>query len=206
MLKLPAFTFLNGPPRSGKSTLADMIDRQDISMCRMSFAEPLRGALLGTFHPDRFSDMLQLNLRDPATKAQTIHGTTWTNEQFLIDYGTWLKSKTNEYILGDLAKQAIVHTDYYTRYVFDDCRTIGDVAPFINSYGASECLLVHVERRGAVWRPGDVGGSLLSLPGIRHIVVQNNSTPSDMLKQFELLTGSPAAKPPDPATTTTDQL
>ena len=205
MIKLPSFTFLNAPPRSGKSTLADFLDQQDESLMRISFAEPLRGALLGTFYPDRYSDVVALNFRDPSIKTQPIPAAPkWTNEQFLIDYGAWLKSKTNDFILGDLAKRTIEqYGEYYSRFVFDDARTLGDISPFINAYGAAECLLVHIERRGAEWRPGDIGGSLLTLPGIRHIVVSNNSTPDDMLKQFHLLTGSPK---PQAAPPTKDDL
>lgn len=192
MIKLPMFTFLNAPPRSGKSTLAGLLDGQDLSMARCSFADPLRGALLATFYPHELGDVVSIDLRDPATKSLSIPGAgNWTNEQFLIDFSIWLKAKTNEYILGDLAKRCVVDLqDYYTRFLFDDCRTIGDIAPFINSFGASECLLIHIERTGAAFRSGDVGGLLQSLPGVRHIALLNNGKPEDMLRQLAALTGS----------------
>jgi hypothetical protein len=191
MIKLPAFTFLNAPPRSGKSTLAELLEEQDRSLVRVSFGEPLRLALCATFYPDQLGDAQSLDLRSPTVKAKGIPiNPRWTNEQFLIDYGTFLKAKTNENVLGDLAKKNIEKlNEYYSRFVFDDARTTGDVAPFINGYGASECLFIHLERNGALWRDGDIRGPLESLPGVRHIRLINNSEPEHMLKQLALLLG-----------------
>jgi len=186
MIRLPTFTFINAPSRSGKTTLAHLIDQQDQGLAVCSFADPLRAALTITFYPEEFGDSTSLNLRDPATKLKHIPLTKWTNEQFLIDYSNFLKAKTNEFILGDLAKSNVeAIRDGYSRFLFDDARTIGDVAPFINAYGAGECLLLHIDRQGAAWRPGDVGGSLLTLPAVRHFVVTNNGDPDNMLKQLE---------------------
>jgi len=186
MIRLPTFTFINAPSRSGKTTLARLLDQQDQGLAVCSFADPLRGALIMTFYPGEFGDSPSLNLRDPATKLKQIPLTNWTNEQFLIDYGNFLKAKTNEFILGDLAKSNVeAIRDGYSRFLFDDARTIGDIAPFINAYSAGECLLLHIERKGAAWRTGDVGGSLLTLPAVRHFVVVNNGDPNDMLKQLD---------------------
>ena len=188
MIRLPAFTFINAPPRSGKSTLAQLLSEQDHSLAPSSFTDPLRAALIATFYPEEFGDSQTMNFYELSTQTKHIPLTKWTNEQFLADYDAFLKAKTNEFILGDLAKWNVERIrDAYSRFLFDDTRTIGDVAPFINGYGASECLLIHIERTGSAWRPGDVGGSLLTLPGIRHFVVSNNGEPSAMLKQLESL-------------------
>lgn len=194
MIRLPAFTFLNAPPRSGKSTLATLLEEQDQSLVRISFAEPLRSVLISLFYPEELGDAQSKDFRDPAVKAQGIPLTpSWTNEQFLIDFYRWLESKTNEHILGDIAKRHISKlAEYYSRFVFDDARTVGDVAPFINAFGADECLMIHIDRLGALWRPGDVGGWLENLPGIQHARVINNTDPEYMLKQLELLLGGKA--------------
>jgi hypothetical protein len=198
MIQLPSFTFLNAPPRSGKSTLAHLLDMQDVALVHCSFAEPLRNALFGTFYPGELGDSQTMDLRDPATKIKPVPCVpSWTNEQFLIDYGTWLKSKTNEFILGDLAKAHIQRImDYYIRFVYDDARTMGDIAPFINAFGVDNCALIHIERLGATWRTGDVGGDLLHLPAIRHVMLTNNGKPEAMLGQLAVLMGGSAPSAP----------
>ena len=64
---------------------------------------------------------------------------------------------------------------------------MGDVAPFINAFGADNCLLVHIERAAAGYRPTEIHDDLESLPEIRHLKLINNSDPEAMLRQLALL-------------------
>lgn len=199
MIKLPTFTFLSGLAGSGKTKLSELLMEQDNGMTTVSFATPLREALLGTFHPLRSPDHLTFDLRDESTKSAPLpFAPNWTHRQFMIEYATWLKARTSDCIFGDIAKSLVeVYRDYYVRFVFDDARTVGDVSPFINGYGTNECLLIQVERRGVVRNTGDVGsdGALFRLPGIKKLVVPNNEEPEKMLEFMENTLGGTRATP-----------
>jgi hypothetical protein len=198
MIKLPQFTFLTGPACSGKTTLSQLLMEQDNGMTTISFATPLREALFATFHMD--SPDNRIDLRQEAIKAAPLPLVpNWTHRQFLIDYANFLKSKTSDCFLGDLAKHYVDrYKDYYTRFVFDDARTMGDVSPFINGYGTNECLLIRVERRGIVHKPGDVGADdiLMKLPGIKKLIVPNNEEPEKMLDFMAATLGGHALRGP----------
>lgn len=196
MIKLPAYTFLNAPAGSGKTTLAQLLSEQDQGLIHLSFAAPLRMALLATFYPEELP-MGGLNLQDQTVKKRPIVGTNYPHERFLIDYGNWLKEKTNAHIIGDLGKRAVDSVrSYYTRFLFDDARIVADIAPFINAFGAEECMLIHIERRDAPGRAGDVGDTaILDLPGIRHVRIPNNGSVLEMLFFLQKLLGGTVEGP-----------
>jgi hypothetical protein len=203
MIRLPTFTFLNGPAGVGKTTLADLLTKQDVSMEWLSFATPLREALRAIFY---YNDP-HIDLRDPLIKTKPIPlcPPFWTHRKFMIDLADWLRQSTNDRLLGDIAKRAVERSlDYFSRFIFDDARTIGDVAPFIDGYGSENCLLILLERRGVTHLPGDVGSDsqLAKLPGIQRIVLSNNDEPEKMLDSLAILTSS--IRPPKPRPTIAD--
>lgn len=189
MVKLPTFTFICGHAGSGKSTLAQLLSDQDPGLVPISFAEPLYDTMAATFYP---GTMDTAKFKEPPIKAAMIpFSPKCTHRQFLIEYGNFLKSLTNKRIFGDLAKRRWEDCcDAFPRAVFDDARLIDDVAPFIESYGSSECLIVLVERPGVNATPGDIGADLpvAKMVGIRRVSINNNSIPEKMLdKLLDLL-------------------
>jgi hypothetical protein len=174
MIRLPPFTFLSGPPGCGKTTIATALSATDPNMSHCSIAEPIRMALLSTFHPDQMTQ--GLDLRDGGIKASLIPGTGITYRQWMTSFSEFMKSMCGKQIFGDLAKRSIEElTMYYDRFIFDDARFIDEIRPFANAYGGDKILIVHINRNGATWG-SDLHTDLTKIIGVRHVGLNNNGT------------------------------
>ncbi len=192
MIHLPTFTFLNGPNGSGKTSIAHALCDADSGLCHMSFADPIRMALLTTFYPDAYFDN-SMDLRDEAIKRTKIPGTNHTNRDFMLAYGQWLRSTFSPYILADLARRRCeTLRPHWPRFIFDDCRFPEEPAPFSLAYGTDECLVITIDRKGCSWS-GDreIGQSLIRLPGVAHAALSNNSTIENALSIIETALRAP---------------
>jgi hypothetical protein len=192
MIRLPTYTFLNGPNGCGKSTLASLLTDRDTGLCHCSFASPIRMALMATFYPDKIFSP-DIDLRNEATKASLIPGTNVTHRRFMIEFGKWMRSALfNPYIFADIAKrQCESLSDAWPRFIFDDCRFPEEPAPFSLAYGEKNLLIITIERQGTGFNlPHNVGESLLRLPGASHVALSNNRRPEDMLSTLESVLGT----------------
>lgn len=189
MIRLPQFVFLNGPARSGKSTIARALAEQDKNLSVCSFAEPIRMALLSTFHPEQMTQ--GIDLRDGAVKASLIPGTGVTYRQWMVAYSEqFMKPLFGKQIFGDLAKRFVEDlTMYYDRFVFDDARFEDEIRPFANAFGGQNILIVRVERSGASWSNEPSGSDLTKVIGVHHAAIVNNGTPQDSLSMLALALG-----------------
>lgn len=190
MIRLPTFTFLNGPNGSGKTTLATALCEQDSGLCHCSFAEPIRLALTATFHPHAMFDG-SLDLRDEVIKASPIRGTNRTHRDWMIEFGKWMKGYFNPYIFADLARQNCDRlSPHWPRFVFDDCRFPEEPSPFSLAYGSDSCLVISIDRDGCSWTgSAEVGQSLIRLPGVSHVALSNNRSIPDALATLETVLG-----------------
>lgn len=193
ILRLPPFTFINGPFGVGKTTLANLLIAQDPSAVRVSFAEPIRMALYATFYPDNPLD--PPDLMDGAVKASPIPGTAVTHREWMIRYSSFMKETFNKHIFGELARRTCERLEeYYCRFVFDDCRYIDELSPISLAYGKEACLLIHLERTGHSWADEKfdsakthVPSDYLNYPGASHIILSNNGPLSDLLPRLATL-------------------
>jgi len=184
MIRLPQFIFLNGPAGSGKSTIARALAAQDANLSVCSFAEPIRMALLSTFHPEQMTQ--GIDLRDGAVKASLIPSTGITYRQWMVAFSeSFMKPLLGKQIFGDLAKRFVEDlTMYYDRFCFDDSRFEEEIRPFALAFGGHNILIVRVEREGASWSNEPSGSDLTQMIGVHHAAIVNNSTPEAALDQL----------------------
>lgn len=189
MIRLPPFVFLNGPSGSGKSTIAKELATHDPNLSICSFAEPIRMALLSTFHPEQMTE--GLDLRDGAVKASLIPGTGVTYRQWMVAFSeTFMKPLFGKQIFGDLAKrQTETLSRYYDRFVFDDSRFESEIRPFALAFGGQNILIVRVERTGASWSNEPSGSDLTTMIGVHHAAVINNGTPQQAVEMLAAALG-----------------
>lgn len=191
MIPLPTFTFIFGPSGSGKTELQRQLCSQDSALAPISFAEPLRAALLATYYPDEVFRPSGLDLRQAEAKTRHIPGVGKSNKDFLIQYGRFLRQFAGPHCLGQPALNtatSLIRSYNATRVVFDDARMFGDVQPFLSTHQNNDSLLLVLSRTGASWQSGDNMEDLLQLP-IRKVALTNNGAPADMLKQLDRLLG-----------------
>lgn len=196
MIRLAPFTFLNGPNGVGKTTIAERLLGEDAGLMMVGFAEPIRMALLATFYPDQLT--FGINLRDSKVKESLIPGTGITHRKWMISYGQWLRELLGPNIYGDLAKRTVeANVKYFDRYIFEDTRFIGDLAPFVNAFGGRSCLIVHVRRHGFDFTGADQIGGYLTVPGVRHVSVDNNGSIDDAMQKLAAALHQTYKKPRD---------
>jgi len=194
-LKLPTFVFINAPAGAGKTTLQRLICEQDNSAIAISFAEPLRMALLGTFYPEQI--FLGLDLRLEAEKQKPLEGSNISRRQWMISYNEFLEARFGPNVLGDLARRTIERSRQLEgqRFIFDDARRVGNVKPFGLAYGPQNCLLISIERSGCSWA-GD-NGSWLKGNYIREVRVTNRD--GEAAKMLDQLAANLGTYGPPPA-------
>lgn len=194
MIKFPRFTFIAGPPESGRSTLRALLQKQDPGLCPMGFLDAPRRALFATHYP-HIVGTEELNLGDITVLRTNVPGTAISHRDWLGSFTAWLTTRLGPQILGDLAKREVeVLKDYWPRFLFEDLSTLDDLQPFVSAYGSSEILIIHLQRSAS---RGEVPASLFAPYLGRHIGLNNNSTPSAMIDRLTELCGSTPTLPID---------
>lgn len=195
-LSLPKYTFLRGPNGAGKSTLAELLCDQDSDLMRVSFAEPIRNALLGTFYPDEIFGPSTIDLRDGETKKRPLPvqdaRTKEANKthpyiirQWMIDFSLWMKFSHGEDVFGQLALNTCKRNEaFYSRFVFDDCRFKEEISPLIQDADPSLCLSITIQRADCVH---DAGLDTKPLLGVRNLFIKNDGSPIQMLEALTSL-------------------
>lgn len=193
------FIFLNGPPHSGKSTLADLIVTRGLmhrspnhrTPLRLSFIEPGWLSLLATYYPDHlFTDVVMLDDKEKArlkenplpisSKGGPISGREW-----LIRYADFLISLHGPEILGTLSLQTCIENEYWHDvFVFDGARFIHDLRPFVRLRGPRSCVLVSLHRKGTSWSNDNGYYIQHQSESIPHFSLDNDSTLDALYEDF----------------------
>lgn len=192
VIPLPQFTFVTGPKESGKTTLIELLRKQDPSLCVIAFAEPIRMALMGAFYPDALLDC-SIDPREQSFKNTPIpslfkNNKPVTSRDWMIDFGRWMRLTYGPDVFSNICERTWQEqSHFYSRAIFDGTRTKDDLAAF-RPKGVQNILIIHLSRDGADWG-SDIHEDLFGAPG-KHFAMQNDGPPEQMLtklRQFLLL-------------------
>lgn len=148
---VPPVIFINGPPRSGKDTLADHIVRTNPGFKKVKFAQVLKErthALYG--HPDLPHDWFEETKDVPnAIFLGQTPRQAYINVSEKLMKPIHGKEVFGELLLAELVKQA----DGVKAFVVSDSGFADEAFPVIRWVGGSNCILVriHAEKRGCTF-------------------------------------------------------
>lgn len=193
-INLPTMLFLNGPPRSGKTTLSQLLSEQQPSIWTESFMEPIRQALLSIYFPNEVVSP-GFSLRDPEIKAKSLYEyaglitepdrdpadiPSATIRDAMVTLAESQRSQFGEDIFGRLAlKRCADQRNWYSHFIIDDAGYSEEAKFIVNQIGAKNCALVRIHRAGFEFR-GD-NRNYLSLFEVRTIDLHNDGPPDRML-------------------------
>lgn len=199
MIQLPLFTFINGPPGSGKDTLAKLLCGAVTGSYIESFAEPIRAMIYNVFFPNEGPINYNFDLRDAEVKARQmpfLHPRTddysliISIRDAMIDFSeSWMKPNFGPDIFGRLlwrrAEEQMMFSDHF---IIPDSGFVPEAQFIIEQVGAHRCLLLHLSRAGTSFI-GD-SRSYIDLPEVRTIDLDNNGRPSAMIDYLQLVLGT----------------
>lgn len=165
--------FLNGPPKSGKDTLAKYIVRTTPGFRLVKFAKILKSrthALYGC--SDLPHDFFEKSKDEP---NPTFHGLT-PRQAYINVSERLMKPSHGTQIYGDmLVKELLADRNSVRGYVISDSGFEDEAAPVIKAFGADNCLLIKIvaNKRGCSFI-GD-SRSYIELP-IETLTLYNNGT------------------------------
>jgi hypothetical protein len=193
MLDLPHIIFLNGPPESGKSTLAHMILNQDQSSYIEAFAEPLRQMVYTTFFPEEGPIDYSIELHDHQTKRENMYLKAKLDfedrdlsdlpnldiRDTMIGFADYLRASFGQDILGRLLFKRIVDlTMYHSHFLIEDTYFPEEAKFLVNRVGPSACHLIRIHRAGTEFKRD--GRNYISLPEVQTLDIHNDGTPEQM--------------------------
>lgn len=205
-LSLPRFVFINGPARSGKSTLAKLICDSNPSAWRESFAEPIREMLRAVFFPE---DSLiegpdRIDFRDGAIKKQAIlklAGIPLPEDvgiaqhyipvrQVMIDFSeTFMKPRFGVDIFGRLLwKRCEEQSHWYSSFIIDDSGFESEARFIASQVGPERCYLIRLHRKGHDFA-GD-SRSYIDLSPVPFMDLVNDGAAAEMLHALQLEFGT----------------
>jgi len=191
MINLPLITFINGAPQCGKSTLMRLLQKNVAAwgICPMSFKSPAQRALIST-HYARVSEYGLINLEDISVRKKAIDSTGITHEEWIDSFIRWMKQRVGAGALGDILRREILDLkDSWRFFLLDDLWTEDDARPIAQAFGRENCLIIHLRRHGCTWA-GGLGDDVMGLHLARHIGIDNNGKPEDMLDRLEQILGT----------------
>lgn len=193
MITLPKYTFINGPPGSGKSSLAALLCNNDRTVWRESFAQPIRDMMYAVFFPEEGPISFSFDLRDMSAK-QALHpyakDAIHTNRSVMISFSeNWMKPAFGNDIFGRLCYARCKEQElFYDRFVIDDSGFAHETEYIISQVGAENCLLIHLNRPGCDFA-GD-SRSYIDLPISSITLVNDGPKPESMLDALQLELGN----------------
>lgn len=193
---IPRYIFLNGPPESGKDTLAKLLVDRLPSATIFGFADPIRAALLATFHPNEIADLVTIDLKDSRVKRQllpvfdsglpldigTQNATTY--REWMIAYSEqFMKPLLGEDIFARLAYRTILDNSlYWNHFIFSDCGFSIELEYLVRHLPKEEIAICHIRREGCSWDSRGYVDKVL--PDHEHLWIDNNGAPEAMVEQF----------------------
>jgi hypothetical protein len=193
-LDLPHIIFLNGPPGSGKKTLANLITTNDSNTYLETFGDPLRQMVYTTFFPEEGPIDYSLDLFDPTIKNENLFLKAKLDfedrdladipnldiRDTMIGFADYLRTSFGPDLLGRLLFKRIVdQTMYYHHFVITDTY-FPEEAKFIASrVGPDQCHLIRIHRAGCEFRRD--GRNYISLPEVQTLDIHNDGAPDQML-------------------------
>lgn len=185
-MKLPPYIFIIGPQGAGCKTFAEQLYNQDRTRVVCSFNEPIHEATLAVFYPEHL--MQDISLTDPAQLAALAPFTSQTIATWLDSLKKLIRSYSST-LLGDLLKKRLnLARGAFSSYLILDAEQTDDIRPFVNGYGAENCLIVLIERPGLPITDMTKVFHNTFLP--TYIVRNPEGDPSAMLAAFEAKFGA----------------
>jgi len=142
-------TILNGPPRSGKNTLADGV--QDSNLRQLSFAAPIKNALKAFFNltPEEFRKF-DNELKDIV--QERLFGMSW--RQWCMKFSEeFIKPNLGKRVFGDLLTHNIEQLSKdeefpVTEFIISDSGFDEEVKPLIEKFGKDSITIIKLKRDG----------------------------------------------------------
>ena len=176
MITQKTIVLVNGPPRSGKDTVANLLANHGYQP--LKFAGSLKAGLAG---------LLGLSIEEYLeyfeTDAKAENGGPFedlTPRQALIDLSEeYMKPRFGQDIFGKVA--ANVAFEVEGDVVFSDCGFDAEVIPVVHFFGAENCRVIRLAREGCNW-DGDSRTYLnpYLFKGVKFDWVRNNGTVADL--------------------------
>lgn len=151
---------LNGPPSSGKDTVALWLGKyyydNGFNVITEKFAKPLKGMAAGLFGWEVSSPEYDYYFETREGKAEIIPGTDITYRQLLIDISEdFIKPRFGKEAFGKLMVQRIIdkiskgsNLEYV---VISDCGFIEEVRPLLDYFDPFNIHVIHLYRDGATF-------------------------------------------------------
>lgn len=192
-LTLPKYTFISGPPESGKSTLAKLIVENTDSTWKDSFAQPIRDMIYSVFYPEEGPISFSFDLRDADAKARSFTFakppistlSPLTNRDVMISFAQkWMKPMFGEDIFGRLLHaRCLAQEDFYSKFVIDDAGFLDELKYIVDQEGFEHCLLIQLYRDGCTFTKDSRG--YLYPTWMQVIELENNNAEEDLLDALE---------------------
>lgn len=197
MLNLPTFLFINGPPGSGKDTLAGLIVKTCPSAFLEGFAEPIRAMIYSVFFPNEGPIDYSIDLRDQKVKAssmpfqfpnqENIPGYTVRDEMIAFSE-QYMKRRYGPQIFGRLLWERCKEQMMFSQsFVISDSGFTPEARFIIDQVGTDNCILIRLHREGCSYA-GDSRG-YIDLP-ITTYDITNDGAPEAMLSALQLHLGN----------------
>lgn len=172
---------LNGPPRSGKDTIAEMLVT-DLGAEHWKLAKELKERCHGAYRLDKPADAFEAVKDLP---SGLFLGLT-PREAYIRFHETFLKPAHGFEVLGLLLANAHLTQSRMLRQVpiwerwgavvVSDAGNALQCAPLVSLFSPENTKLVHIEREGTKWD----NRQRFELEGVRTYNIQNNGTLEDL--------------------------
>lgn len=178
--------FINGPPRSGKDTVAGIIETYlpwGRVAVQMKFAAPIKCAVAAAFAMDEDSAYKYLETKEKDITSDKAFGNTFRDIMIGCSEA-WLKPLCGRDVFGKLAwahmdkllSQGSYHTPYV--FIFSDCGFQEEYDVILEHVDKKACILISLHREGCTFA-GD-SRSYIKPQGVLNIHLDNNGTLSHL--------------------------
>lgn len=159
--------FLNGPPRCGKDTLAEILHRR-LKTKTLKFADPLKRACHALFSldvPNEYYD----SMKDQKTSSFLDN----TPRSVYISMSQeYIKKKFGDNFFGKILLNTIRENTKINAFVISDSGFYGESQVVSEAISPKNCLLIHIYRNGCNF--SNDSRSYIKLPGVDSAKLYNN--------------------------------
>lgn len=169
------FLLINGPPRSGKDTLADLLQERR-GFTSLKFATPLRTAVPAMFGiPQHIYDILiEQHKESPTELLQGMsprEAQIWLSEEVM-------KPRFGQFIFGQILAGTANHS-VNNKFVVSDSGFLTEAQVLVDTFGHENVKLIRLHRKGTSFA-GD-SRSYVAVDGVESIDIFNNGTLEELL-------------------------